>query len=169
MKLLSKTLTAIVTVVGAVGTFAGIVMFAAGGTQFYKTQDMTGKEVTVGTGWLNYNKDDFKGISYSIFLEEARDKNDKLSSTIAVYEKELKRYEEELRIAEMLPLNDPAREIAISSAKIQINTAKLVLDANKMLVNVSAMYDVSVAGVVIMSLSIAIAALSAVMAIKVEN
>lgn len=69
----------------------------------------------------------------------------------------------------MLPLNDHAREIAISSAKIQINTAKLVLDANKMLVNVSAMYDASVAGVVTMSLSIAIATLSAVMAIKVEN
>lgn len=150
MKFFSKILTVVLTTVSAAGTLGGAVMFAVGGTQNITSFDQTGKKISAGVGWLNYDaKSELTkefGNDHTKLLEYSKTNVDSIKAEIKTLED----------LLNTVPENQK------ENIRLGINSYKTILNA-------SGFYDLAIAGVVVMSVSILIAALSAAMAINVEN
>lgn len=159
MKMISKILTVALTAVAGVGTLGGAIMFAVGGSTNVKLQnDATPIElINTGIGWLNFQND-------SVFLLKIipglKDYNEFLEFTKST------RGQEELKLIikdteDLLTLPNLSIE-SKDSLKEQIKSLNVMLTA-------PALYNLSIAGVSIMSIGIVLAALSAAVAINIEN
>lgn len=173
MKLFSKMIAVVLTTVGAVGTVAGIGMFAGGGTQFATnvTPDNTGavKTDTYGIGWLNFDSAKNGDLTFDAYLastntQEYKDANkallDQVNATI-------KTYEEAIKTGEIQ--GQKLTDEMITIAKKALEGYKMQRNGLNALSNAQGMYNLAIAGVSIMSVGLVISALSAFVAIKIEN
>lgn len=195
MKLFSKMLAVVLTTVGAVGTVGGVVMFAVGGSHSAVViRPDNGKRMTVGLGLFNYKQGEMHQGDFSSFLKYTNDNRKQANTELDAFKKQVKTDEDAINVApEQLKQaiqqliatfpqgTDQAAIDAAVAQLIKLYEAQLIvmqtrLDENKLqvkfseaLLSAQGMYDLAVAGAVIMSVGIVAAALSAWASIKVEN
>lgn len=171
MKLFSKMIAVVLTTVGAVGTVAGIGMFAGGGTQFATnvTPDGTSgavKEDTYGIGWLNFDSAKNGDLTFDAYLALVNTQafKDDIKAQVEAINNNIKMIEDMIKQFEG---NLPAEQIA--TAKKTVESYKKQVNGLNATLNAQGMYNLAIAGVSIMSVGLVISALSAFVAIKIEN
>lgn len=164
MKFFSKITTVVLITVGAAGTLGGAIMFGVGGAPTAKLSFNDNPEKTVGVGWLNFDSKAFQGISYDDFLKTGRDNQAGLKTGITETEASIQKLE-----AELATLNPDTEAGQIATIKGQIANSKAEIKVLKVNLNAAVLFDLAIAGIIVMSVGILIAALSAAMAINVEN
>lgn len=193
MKLFSKMLAVVLTTVGAVGTVGGVVMFAVGGSHSAITITADGKEETTGLGLFNYKDTGFG--DFSAFLKYTNDNRELQKTSLDGLKQDVKASEDAINKSHddfkkgMEALLAAAAQQGLSQAQIEaavaaattafettlkteqdkLNNYKLLVKYYEGILSAQGMYDLTVAGAVIMSIGIVAAALSAWASIKVEN
>lgn len=134
---ISKKLSIILASVAGVSTIAGGVMYGVGGNQTIAGKTAQGADELQTVGWINFNR---PGITFDEYMKSLQDTKKSLEDQIKIYEANP---------------SDPL-------AGLQIEALKKAIESIDSQVS---MYNLAIAGVVIMSLGLAMGAITVALVI----